>query len=127
MYAGRENYRLEVEKELVLTDFATSAPEFEKFRNIFGEVPRLSTAESSVWQCETEGTEITCENRVTEKKYCLAMSSSAVYWNISNAVQLGGDLVVFQLGYDQICLLHIPTKRLALIARGRSPLVVEPK
>ena len=35
--------------------------------------------------------------------------------------------VVFQLGKDQICLLHMPTKRLALIARGRSPLVVEPK
>ena len=32
--------------------------------------------------------------------------------------------LVFQLGQDQVCLLHADTRRVALIARGKHPVVV---
>lgn len=40
--------------------------------------------------------------------------------------QIDGDLLIFDLNNDQICILHAPTKRIALIARGSSPVVVIP-
>jgi len=127
---------------LVLEDFAASAPQEtfmensegesrarNSWENYEGEVPRLAAAENSEWQCTMESG-IKCQNKVMNKEYHLAMRQEKYYWapwHICNAAQLGSDLVVFQLGKDQICLLHIPTKRLALIARGYGPLVVESK
>jgi len=34
-------------------------------------------------------------------------------------------LAVFQLGNNQICILNPETKQLAIIARGRSPVLVK--
>lgn len=53
----------------------------------------------------------------------LAMELPGAFWPIRNAQLLPGDLLVFQLGWDQICALHLPTGRLALLARGRGPAV----
>ena len=52
------------------------------------------------------------------------METPFVYWPISHATHLAGDWLVFQLGQDQICLLHVDTRQMALIARGKDPVVV---
>lgn len=44
-------------------------------------------------------------------------------WMVRAATHLPGDQVIFQLGEDQICLLDAPTRRIARIAEGRSPVV----
>lgn len=42
----------------------------------------------------------------------------------ARSVQLPGDVVVFQLGADQICALDIEARKVALLCRGRGPVVV---
>jgi len=87
-----------------------------------GDVLQLPAAENSEWECYNRSHDgIDCINTVTGKKYSLS------WLGVSDASQIGGDLLVFEGGKDKIYLLHIPSKRLALIARGYGPLVVEPK
>lgn len=45
-------------------------------------------------------------------------------WGISHATHLPGDFVVFQLGQDQICILHPGDRVIALVTRGIEPIVV---
>ncbi|MBT7304599.1 MAG: hypothetical protein HN849_34030 [Victivallales bacterium] len=49
------------------------------------------------------------------------------HWYIGNATHLPGDLVVFQLGRDQICVWDVKQRKVALLARGRGPVVVVPR
>ncbi|WP_414527765.1 hypothetical protein [Nodularia chucula] len=46
-------------------------------------------------------------------------------WRVSHATHLEGDFVVFQLGNDQICILHPEQRKMALIVRGTQPVVVK--
>jgi hypothetical protein len=48
-------------------------------------------------------------------------------WAARNATHLQGDSVVFQLGDHQICIMHPPTHRIALVALGKGPVVATPK
>lgn len=45
-------------------------------------------------------------------------------WEVSHATHLPGDFVVFQLGADQICILHPGDRLIARVTRGREPIVV---
>jgi hypothetical protein len=49
-----------------------------------------------------------------------------VAWAVRNAVHLPGDTVLLQLGDNQICLYDPEKKQIALVARGRGPIAVEP-
>ncbi|MGD9128532.1 MAG: hypothetical protein PVH19_14235 [Planctomycetia bacterium] len=44
--------------------------------------------------------------------------------SIHFATCIEGNFVIFQMGEDQIYILHPPTKKIALLARGRLPVVV---
>ena len=93
----------------------------------FGAVPSLAVG--SAWEDRVgfwavEG--ISGENKADGRKFRFSLETPFACWPVRNATQVEGDLVVFQLGRDQICLLDPATRRIALIARGQGPIVVEP-
>lgn len=45
-------------------------------------------------------------------------------WPVRHATHLAGDFVVFQLGADQICILHPHDRLISLVTRGMEPFVV---
>ena len=94
----------------------------------FGPVPKLTTA--SDWDYYTRvfsAAGLTGHNRTTQARQHFALETPFAFWPISQATHLPGDWLVFQLGRDQICLLHPGTRRLALLARGQRPVVSLPR
>jgi len=92
-----------------------------------GPVPSLAT--STDWEMQSgfwpvEG--IRGKTKKGDLRFRYSMETPFVAWNVRNATQLQGDLVVFQLGGDQICILHPQSRRIALIARGKGPIVAVP-
>jgi hypothetical protein len=92
-----------------------------------GPVPTLAVG--SAWEDRVgfwavEG--ISGENKADGRKFRFSLETPFAYWPVRNATQIEGDMVVFQLGRNQICLLDPATRRIALIARGQGPIVVEP-
>ena len=63
------------------------------------------------------------ENTNTGTKIKVRLETPFIQWQARNAIQLPNDQVIFQLGGDQICLFDPNTKRLAILARGRGPVV----
>ena len=87
-----------------------------------GPVPKLTAA--SDWDYYTRvfsAAGLTGYNRQTQARQHFALETPFAFWPISHATHLPGDWLIFQLGRDQICLLHPDTQRLALIARGQRP------
>jgi hypothetical protein len=94
----------------------------------FGPVP--SIASDTDWEYRTgfwaiEG--ISGENKKENLRFYFSLETPIESWLVQNATQIEGDYVVFQLGYDQICILHPQTKKIAMIARGKGPIVAKPK
>jgi hypothetical protein len=93
----------------------------------FGAAPRLGTAENSDWTFRTgfwsvEG--LRGKNSKTGEIIWASLETPFVAWIARSATQLPGDYVVFQLGRDQICILEIPTKKIALLSQGYGPVVI---
>lgn len=125
--------------KLVLEDFAKLAalewqntdelherPQ-ETWTNV-GPVPSLALA--SDWEYRTgfwaaEG--LSGEHKKTGEKIRFSLEIPFVEWHVRNATQLAGDFVIAQLGDDQICLIHPASQRIALLARGKGPIVATPK
>ncbi len=94
----------------------------------FGPVPTI--AAESDWAFHTgfwpvEG--IGGHNRKTGKRVHFSLELPFAAWNVRNATQIDEDLVVAQLGNDQICMIDPVSKRIALIARGKGPIVARPE
>ncbi len=94
----------------------------------FGEVPSIGA--DSEWEVRTgfwsaEG--ISGTNTTTGERFHYALELPFVGWSIRHASQISGGYVVAQLGSRQICLVDLESRRIALIARGKGPIVVEPK
>lgn len=94
----------------------------------FGQVPVVGT--ESDWKFSTgfwpsEG--ISGENQKAGKSVQYSLELPFVAWSVRNATQISGDYVVAQLGADQICLMNPESGRIALIARGKGPIVAKPK
>ena len=92
----------------------------------FGEVPQLGAAVNSPWKFragfwQAEG--LRGENAGDHRQLRLAVETPFVSWGVRNATQLPNDQVVFQLGRNQICILDPNEKKVALLARGRGPVV----
>lgn len=90
----------------------------------FGPVPKLTAA--SDWDYYTRvfsAAGLTGHNRKTRARQHVALETPFTFWPINHATHLPGDWLIVQLGRDQICLLHPDTQRLALIARGQTPVV----
>lgn len=123
---------------LVLEDFSEHAPiewriseaHSEKAEGSwlnFGPIPSL--AGISDWEFRTgfwsvEG--ISGNNGKTGEGFQFSLELPFVAWPIRNATHIDGDYVVAQLGDDQICMIHPPSKRIALVARGKGPIVATP-
>ena len=65
------------------------------------------------------------QNNATHENIHLALDTPLVQWWSGYATVLPGDQVVYQLE-DQIVLLDLPTRRIAMLTRGRSPVVIIP-
>ncbi|BAU44842.1 hypothetical protein [Leptolyngbya sp. O-77] len=90
----------------------------------FGPVPKLTTRTD--WDYYTyvfAAGGLIGRNRITQARQHFALETPFAVWPISHATHLPGDWLVFQLGRDQICLLHPASQRIALIARGKTPIV----
>lgn len=61
-------------------------------------------------------------NKNPDRGYALAMETPIIQWKADFPSMLPGGLVLFQMD-DMILLLELRTKRIALLARGRSPLL----
>ena len=90
-------------------------------------VPRIGNASNSPWEFHTgfwaiEG--LHGENNKTGEKLYLTFETPFAQWNVRNAYHLPGDCVVFQLGRSQICILDVATRRVALLTKGRGPVVM---
>lgn len=96
-----------------------------------GLAPKLQEAQDSQWEFRS-GYDASFRLRGNKEgmpgEYIeLSCDMPRAYWHIKNATHLPGDIVIFQLGDDQICLLDANRGKLALLARGRGPVVVVPK
>ncbi|MGG6297766.1 hypothetical protein ACQ4M4_25520 [Leptolyngbya sp. AN02str] len=95
-----------------------------ELKSSFGPVPKLT--EATEWDFYTNvfaGGGLSGYNRTTQERIQVSLETPFAVWAISHAAHLAGDVLVFQLGQDQICLLHLETHRIALIARGKHPVV----
>lgn len=62
-------------------------------------------------------------NQKTGKRVHFSYETIFGEWYVRNATQLPTDQAVFQLGENQICVFDPATKQVALITRGRGPVV----
>ncbi len=96
-----------------------------------GLVPRLGEAEQSEWKFRSgyeAGNRLEGRREGTQSDSIqLVCDMPLAYWPMSRATHLPGDLVVFQLGDRQICVLDVNRRKVALLAYGRGPVVVVPK
>lgn len=108
----------------------TDPPEHPNTWFNFGTVPRLGASSTSNWDgwvgfWPMEGVELTHQG--TKEVLHFAYETSFGAWAMRNAILLPGDFLVFQFGDRQICAAEISTRRVALLARGRGPVVLEEK
>ncbi|WP_038166447.1 hypothetical protein [Verrucomicrobium sp. BvORR106] len=57
------------------------------------------------------------------RPFHFALETPFAMWHVRHATQVSDDLVIFQLGKDQICLLRPYSGKITLLARGQSPVV----
>jgi hypothetical protein len=127
----------EQKEELISEDFSPHAPVEWRITKgnskkaagtwfNFGRVPCL--ADESDWDFYTgfwavQG--IRGSSKTESKSFHFSLETPFASWIARNATHLQRDVVVFQLGGDQICILHPESKKIALIARGKGPIVAE--
>lgn len=92
----------------------------------FGRAVDLQPSSAPLWKVRTgfwsaEGLKAT--NEVTSQSYQIALETPFLAWSSRNASVLPGSMVIYQLG-KQVVLLDLAERRMALLARGRGPLVV---
>lgn len=97
-----------------------------KFGSSFGPVPKLDP--SSEWEYYTNVFArggITGYKKLDNTRFRFSLETPFVFWSVSNATHFKGDFVVFQLGRSQICILQPQERKIALIARGKEPILVQ--
>ena len=89
-----------------------------------GDVPRFA-ADKSGWQFNFGwmAGRLDGENAKTGKNLGLSLETPFAVWPVSHPTQLPSGQVVFQLGRNQICILDPNQRKVALIAKGRSPVI----
>lgn len=118
-------FNLLVNGEIILADFASLA---RPRPPLYEPVPKLT--ENTNWEYRTvvwAAGGIMGNNKKEKLNFQFALETPFTVWRVSNATQLEEDSVVFQLGENQVCILQPQEKRIALIAKGREPVVVKPK
>lgn len=62
-----------------------------------------------------------------DRKVRFSVETPFADWKVRSITHLEGDILVFQLGDDQICMIDLESNRVALITRGKWPVVVKNK
>jgi hypothetical protein len=115
--------------EVVDEDFLKGRFDYEgaTWRNHDGSVLQLEEAKDSdwhfsvsVWAAGLRG----WRKGHDDVDVSVAFETPFSVWYIRNALHLPGDIVLFQLGRDQICLFDPNKKEIALLAKGRGPTAV---
>ncbi|MBE9199047.1 MULTISPECIES: hypothetical protein [unclassified Nodularia (in: cyanobacteria)] len=68
---------------------------------------------------------ISGHNKSEDLRFQFSLETPLAWWRMNSATHLEGDFVVFQLGKDQICILHPEQRKIALIVRGNQPVIVK--
>jgi hypothetical protein len=63
------------------------------------------------------------ENAASGRNVHLSLETPFVRWPVCCPTQLPNGQVIFQLGSDQICILDPDERKVALLARGRWPVI----
>jgi hypothetical protein len=95
--------------------------------NMWGETPRLGAAQASRRRYSAArffGQGLHPNQHGDGWGGACSLETPFGAWSVSNLTHLATDLLLFQLGDSQICLYDPGTHRLALVARGRGPVVV---
>jgi hypothetical protein len=105
----------------------TDPPQYEGAWFTFGPVPRLGGATNSQWEFwagfwPVEGLQGT--HAVTGERFRISYETPFGAWTVRNAVQLEGDIVLFQLGHDQVCAFDPVKRHVSLLWHGRGPVPV---
>ena len=88
----------------------------------WGSVHKLGSAIESGWSFRTNVWGVGLSGRHTDgRRVHLAWETPAGMLPARYATHLPGDVVVFQLGQDEICVFDPETGQLALVGRGRCP------
>lgn len=90
----------------------------------FGEVPSLWSEALSAYRTGFWPIEGLSSAHNSGEGFHVALETPFLAWTIRNAFEIDEDLLLFQLGPHQICLLHPPTHRLAFLHEGKGPVVV---
>ena len=93
----------------------------------FGPVPSRATISDwefrpGFWPVES----LDGENQMTGKRVHFSLALPSAAWPVRNATRMAGDYAVTQPGDDQHCRIHPESRRIALIARGKEPIVAKP-
>lgn len=92
----------------------TDPPTYEGTWWVFGDVPKIAEATNSNWDIwtgfwPTEGMRV--GKKATSEFERFAYETPFGSWPVRNAVHLPSDVVLFQLGTDQICLLDLASPK----------------
>ena len=93
----------------------------------FGSALRLDATKSNDWDFRSgfwAASGFRGQNRQSGQTILFGWETPFANWIVRNLIQLPDDHVIFQLGYDQICVLEPGTRKIALLARGRGPAVL---
>lgn len=117
-------------EEIILPNVTASVPLPETLNGYpinRHQVPKLTS--STEWDYRTgfwAAQGISGWNKKQNLHFRFALETPLIAWLPGNATHIDGDFVVFELSGDQICLLQPQARKIALIARGRSPVVAKP-
>lgn len=105
----------------------TDPPDYQGTWFNCGKVPDLGSATNSQWEFwagfwPVEG--LRASRKETGEYVRFSYETPFGAWTVRNAVHLPSDLVLFQLGDDQICAFDPVERRVALLWRGRGPVPV---
>lgn len=93
----------------------------------FGRAQCLGSATNSDLRISTLGYAaggLSCSSERGKFSSHFMMEAFLRAWEFRNVVLLPDEQLLFQLGEDQICILDLPTRRIALLCHGRGPVPV---
>jgi hypothetical protein len=116
-------------EEIILPNLTASVPLPEQLNGYpidRRKIPKLTS--STDWEYRTgfwavEG--IYGENKKQNLRFRFALETPLISWFPENATHIDGDLVVFALNNNQICILQPQERKIALVSRGSRPVVAK--
>ncbi len=100
----------------------------EAFKSRFSESASTFSGTTNLWLvgiCEYyPGLGLGSMKRGAKEQFALYWESPFSTWEFHSAIQLPNELVLFELGGDQICVLDPESRKLGLLVRGRGPVAL---